>query len=133
MANETYNNVFVVSLNSDKVIEYHRERELNTRQIQDLHQVDTKLAQGIHIEGKFISDATAQEKAVFMANQLATALNEDNDTVVAISCSYLATRFPRLKQLKISMVNDQLSIELVNDKEYIEQTPIQFVPKEDLL
>ena len=133
MTNESDNNLFVVSLNSNKVLEYHRDRQLNTRQMDDLNLVEAKLQQGIHIEGKYIQSASAQEKAVFMANQLAIALDEDNDSLLAVSCAYLATRYPMLKQLKITTTKDKRSIELINDKEYTDQAPIQFVAKKDLL
>ena len=133
MTNKTNNTPFIVSLNSNKVLEYFRDRELTKKQIQDLEKAEQKLTRGIHFAGKFISSPTPQEKAVFMANQLAIALDEDNETAVAISCAYLATRYPDLKQLKLTNHEGRLSIELINDKEFSDQAPIKFVAKKDLV
>lgn len=126
-------NRLIVSLNSNKVLEYHRDRKLTSKQIQDLDKAEKKLAAGVHFAGKFISSPSAKEKAVFMANQIALALDEDNEAALAISCAYLATRYPDLKQLKLTTIEGQLSIELINDKEFSDQAPIKFIDKKDLI
>ena len=38
-----------------------------------------------------------------------------------------------LKQIKLTQVDTKLSIELINDKEFADQAPMNFVPKKDLL
>jgi len=126
-------NPLIVSLNSNKVLEYYRDRKLTEKQTQDLDKTDKKLAAGVHFAGKFIPSPSAKQKAVFMANQLALALDENNEAALAITCTYLATRYPDLKQLKLTTVEDQLSIELINDKEFSDQAPIKFIAKKDLI
>jgi len=133
MTSKTNNVPFIVSLNSNKVLEYYRNRELTDKQIQDLDKTEKKLNAGIHLAGKFVPSPSVEEKAVFMANQLALALDEDNEAVLAISCAYLATRYPDLKQLKLTTAEEQLSIELINDKEFTDQAPIKFIAKKDLI
>ncbi len=132
MTSKTNNTPFIVSLNSSKVLEYFRDRELTNKQIHDLEKAEKKLTSGIYFAGKFISSPSPQEKAVFMANQLAMALDEDNEAALAISCAYLATRYPDLKQLKLTNHEGQLSIELINDKEFSDQVPIKFIARKDL-
>lgn len=124
---------FVVSLNSTKVLEYFRERVISQSQVNDLNKIESKLDAGFTIDNKFISTPDSKDKAIFIANNLAAALEADNDSIAAVSCTYLATRYPDLLQLKISSINGYTSIELVYDKEYAEQTPIKYISKKDLL
>jgi len=123
----------VVSLNSNKVLEFIRDRQLTQRQINDLNKLDSKLDSGITFAGDFVQAPNSNDKAIFMANNLALALDTNNDSITALSCAYLATRYPELKQLKISSNNEHISIELVYDKEYTEQAPVKFVSKKDLI
>ena len=129
---EHASDLFIVSLNSNKVLEYYRERGLTKNQSADLNKMDTKLDHGINISGKYIESPNPQEKAVFIANQLVLALQSDNESILALTSAYLATRYPELKQLKVTTHEGKTSIELINDKEFIEQTPISFVPRKDL-
>jgi len=124
---------FVVTLNSEKAIEYFRDRPLSEKQQRDLSATDNKLKLGISISGEFIAQPTDQDKAIFMANILVNALDSDDETAIAISCAYLATRYIHLKQLKITTHEDRISIELINDQRYAEPIPIKFIPKKDLM
>ena len=124
---------FVVSLNSSKVLEYYRDRPLSKKQHRDLEATDTKLNAGILAGGRLIQNPSMEDKSVFIANQLADALDNDDEVAIAIACAYLATRFINLKQLKITTHEDRVSIELVNDKEFAEQIPMKFTDKKNLL
>lgn len=124
---------FIVSLNSKKVLEFTRDHQLNDKQHKDLKKLDQKLNSGITIAGKFIRSPNVNDKNIFIASNLVTALDTGNDSIAAISCAYLATRHPDLKQLKISTTEDQISIQLIFDKEFTEQIPIKFVAKKDLI
>jgi len=133
MKTETKPLPFVVSLNSTKVLEYFRDRVINQSQLDDLNKLESKLDAGFNIDGKFIDSPDVRDKAIFIANNLAAALIADNDSIAAVSCSYLATRYPDLQQLKISSNNGYTSIELIYDKEYTEQSPIKYISKKDLI
>ena len=124
---------FVVTLNSEKTIEFFRDRPLSQKQKEDLAATDKKLNLGITIAGEFISNPTDQDKAIFIANILVNALDNDDETAIAVACAYLATRNPYLKQLKITTHEDRISIELINDQLYADPIPIRFIPKKDLL
>lgn len=123
---------FVVVWNSKKELEYFRDRPLNQKQQDDIIATDKKLDLGFHIAGQHIPKPSDQDKAVFMANQLVIALDKNDEASIAIACTFLATKYTYLQQLKITTHEDRISIELINDKEYTEQTPIQFVSKKDL-
>ncbi len=123
---------FIVVLNKNKVLEYHRNRPLNDKQIDDLNKTDCKLSLGIQLGDQIIEHPTDSDKAVFMSIRLVEALNEDKDPIVAISCAYLATRFPLLKQLRATNDDHQISVELINDEEFSESTPLKFIDKKDI-
>ncbi len=124
---------FVVTLNSEKVIEYFRDRPLSQKQQDDLTATDKKLNLGIDLAGEFIQQPTDQDKAIFMANIIVNALNSDDETTIAVACAFLATRYIHLKQLKITAHEGRISIELINDQLYADPVPIRFIPKKDLL
>ena len=124
---------FVVTLNSEKAIEYFRDRPLGEKQHSDLAATDKKLDLGFNIAGEFIAQPSDQDKAIFMANILVNALDSDDETAIAVACSYLATRYNHLKQLKITTHEDRVSIELINDQRYAEPIPIKFIAKKDLI
>lgn len=133
MSEKLQSNPFVVTLNSVKTLEYFRDRELTDKQQHDLLAADEKLKRGIHLAGEFIQHPTDQDKAIFMANLIVNALNNDDDATIALACAYLASRYVHLKQLKISNYEDRVSIELINDQLYADPIPIKFIPKKDLL
>ncbi len=124
---------FVVTVNSEKTIEYFRDRPLSQKQQDDLAATDKKLNLGISIAGEVNKHPTDQDKAIFIANILVNALDNDDETTIALACAYLATRYIHLKQLKITTHEDRISIELINDQLYADPIPIKFIPKKDLL
>ena len=123
---------FIVVLNKNKVLEFHRNRPLNDKQIDDLKRADSKLSSGIQLGNQYIKQPTDSDKAVFMSIKLIEALCEDKDPIAAISCAYLATRYPLLKQLRATNEDHQISIELINDEEFSESTPLTFIDKKDI-
>ena len=98
----------------------------------DLNIIDAKLDKGFEIGGQKISHPSHQDKTTYAANVLLSALMEDNESTAAIFCSYLATRNPTLKQLKATTHDDRITIQLIYDKEYKEETSVQFISKKDL-
>lgn len=129
--NPTQTNLAVV-INSEKILEYIRSRELTPKQHDDLEKIRTKLDKGIRLSGTYIPEPNTQDKAMFMANMLIEALNSDDDTSAALACSYLATNYPDLKQIRATVHDDRCSIQLINDQEYQEEHKIDFISKKDL-
>lgn len=132
MAKDQSSNLVVV-LNSNKMLEYFRDRPLSQNQQIDLDAMDRKLDNGLKLGSRRINNPSPQDKATYVANLLITALTNEEESKVAITCAYLATRFGDLKQIKADMRSGgQLSIQLIFDQEYREAAPIKFIPKEDL-
>lgn len=122
----------VIVINSKKAFEYYRDRPLSRKQINDLEKAGHKLNQGLRIGREFIQSPTDADKALFIARQLVFAIQHDDDGRIAFLCALLACRYPQLKQLKISIREDQVSIELINDKTFVDQAPVRFISKKDL-
>ena len=131
MANDQQSNLVVV-LNANKVLEYFRDRPLSQSQLIDLETMDRKMNSGLQLGSRRINNPNPQDKATYVANLLVTALTNEEESKVAITCAYLATRFRDLKQIKADMHSGQLSIQLIFDEQYREAAPIKFIPKEDL-
>ena len=123
---------FVVVLNSSKELEYFRDRKLSAKQSADLEKIDARLNQGFEAGGQLIEHPTTEDKATFAANVLISALLHDNESNAAIFFSFLATRYPTLKQVKATTHDDRVTIQLIYDKEYTEETAVQFISKKDL-
>ena len=122
----------VVLLNSSKVLEYYRDRPLTVKQQADLDALDIKLDAGIELNHQHIANPSLQDKATFVANLLIFALLNEEEAKAALTCAYLATRFSDLKQVVANSHPDRLAIQLIYDEEYREQTPVHFVPKDEL-
>ncbi len=122
----------VVLVNSQKSIEYFRDRPLSRKQNEDLLAMEEKLDKGFKLGNQFIKKPSLQDKATFVANFLAAAIQRQEDANAALACAYLATRYGELKQIKVSNHDRGFSIQLIHDEEYREQVPLKFVPKTDL-
>jgi len=123
----------VIVVNNDKVLEYFRNRQLPEKQLNDLKTVDHKLQQGFHIADEFITSPSPQDKAMFVANLLISALHDDDEAKISLSCAYLANYYPDLKQVKANIHEDRCTIQLINDQVYIEESQIKFTPKDQLI
>ena len=71
----------VIVMNSEKVLEYFRQRSLSEHQTDDLDRIDAKLEQGFQVGGDFIKQPSAEDKAMFMANMLIHALTTKRDSL----------------------------------------------------
>lgn len=124
--------VLVVQLNGTPVLEYDRAKALSPKQRASLMMLDEKLDGGILLNGEFITQSSEQERVEFMAGHLVSALLEDDEGIAAASCAYLAKVLPDLKQVRASEKDGEVSIELIFDREYQEETHMRFVPLDEL-
>ncbi len=117
-----------VLLNGIAQLEYDREKALPPQQELYLDKMDQKMDEGIQVGDDVIPEPDLNQRAQFVAANLASAILSDQEASAAALCTYLATRLPDLKQVKISHGNDntaELSIELVFDEEYQKQISVQ--------
>lgn len=120
----------VVQVDGAVVLEYDRRKPLNQRQKEGLARIDEKLAEGFHLGVHSMTQPTPLEYTEFVASALIKALQNGNDAVAAASCSWLANRIPELRQIKAKTESENnISIELVFNRDYQPEQVIRFVPK----
>ena len=130
------NNILAVLLNGVAQLEYDRDKQLPPHQELYLEKMDTQMDEGIQVDNKLISNPDINQRAQFVAGNLADAILNDQESAAAALCSYLANKLPDLKQVKISQSssdgassasNNEISIELVFDEHYQQQVPVKFL------
>lgn len=119
--------IFVVLVNGESQIEYDRTKSLPEKQLEFLNIMDSKMSQGIVLNGTTIAGPDLVQRAQFVAMQLIAALIDSNDQLIAASCAYLANRLPDLKQLK---VDENYNFDLVFDEDYKNQVQVAFNPND---
>ena len=119
-------NIMAVLLDGIAQMEYDRDRALAKDQAQYLESMDTKMAGGITLGEQAIANPDITQCAQFVAQNLAHALKNDKGTMAMAFTSWLATRLPELKQVKMLEAEGGLNIELVFDEEYSSQVAVKF-------
>ena len=122
-------NYLRVSLNHVDVIEYDRGQRLPGHQRQFLDKMDQDMAQGFELGGEFIAAPDAMQRAKFVAMQLITALQAQQDGLIAASCAYLANRFPDMRRVKALEQGEQVMLELVFSEQDSNKVAVQFHDK----
>ncbi|MEE8379555.1 MAG: hypothetical protein V3R49_04215 [Gammaproteobacteria bacterium] len=130
-------NILAVLLNGVAQLEYNRDQQLPPHQALYLEKMDTKMDEGIQLGDAIIPNPDINQRAQFVAGNLADAILNDQESAAAALCSYLAKILPDLKQMKITQstnngeaennTNNEVSIELVFDEHYQQQVPVQFL------
>ena len=117
-----------ILLNGIAQLEYDRDKTLPPQQELYLDKMDQKMDEGIEAGDTIIPDPDLNQRAQFVAANLAHAIISDQEATAAALCTYLANRLPELKQVKLTNTdgeNSELSIELVFDEEYQKQISVQ--------
>ncbi len=121
-------NKMTVLLNRITQLEYYRDRPLPDHQALHLDKMDEKMEQeGILVGDTTIDNPDLNQRAQFVAANLAHAIKNDQEAMAAAMCTWLANRLPELKQVKIEEQGDEISINLVFDEEHGSQVPVQFI------
>jgi len=125
-------NIMAVTLNGVAQLEYNRNQALPAQQELYLDKMDQKMDDGIQVGHDFIDQPDLNQRAQFVAGNLAHAILSDNEAMCAALTAYLAIRLPELKQVKISNQSgdgqaNEVAIELVFDEEYQKQVAVQFL------
>jgi hypothetical protein len=121
-------NIMAVLLDGTAQLEYDRDKPLPAHQELYLDKMDQKMDEGIQVGDTTISSPDLNQRAQFVAGNLAHAILSDQEASASALCTYLANRLPDLKQVKITSTgenNNELSIELVFDEEYQKQISVQ--------
>lgn len=111
-------------LNGVAQLEYDRHKPLSEYQADYLDNMDRKMDNGIVLGEETLEHPDVMQKVKFVSGNLLHAMKADDEAMSAAFCSYIATRMPDLDQVRITDINDEVSIELVFDQEYRKQVTI---------
>ena len=111
-----------VELNGAQVIEYDRNVRLPGHQRQFLDKMDADMSEGIELAGQAISEPDPVQRAQFVAIQLMTALQDNEEGLIAATCAYLANRYPEMRRVVASEQGDNVSLELVFNAQQAQNT-----------
>ena len=118
----------IVLLNGEALFEYDRTKPLAENQRQYLDRMDQQMDEGITLGTEKIVKPDQQQRAQFVAFTLLSAIEQDNDAVIAAMNSYLAVRYPDLKQIKADTDknNRKVMFDLIFDEEHKNQVKVSF-------
>lgn len=118
----------VVLVNGEALFEYDRTKPLPENQRQYLERMDKQMDDGVKLGNETIANPDQQQRAQFVAFTLITAIQEDNEAVIAAMNSYLAVRFPDLKQVKADTdeSSGKVMFDLIFDQEHKNQVKVSF-------
>ncbi len=124
--------ILVAVINGDAEIEYDRSKVLPEHQQSYLDKMDEKMDAGIPSGPGNIFAPDQEQKALFVANQLMAAIDEDNEQLIAASMAYLAMRLPELKQVSRKEKDGKQEITLIYDRDYTPAQTVNFIKPEHL-
>ena len=119
-------NMMAVFLDGIAQLEYDRSKLMPDHQAAYLDKMDTKMDAGIFLDGEMIANPDLDQRTRFAAANLAAALKNNDESMAAAMCSYMAIRMPELKQVKIEDDDGEISIELIFDEDYRKQVAVDF-------
>ena len=106
-----------VLLNGEVQLEFHRDRAIPAKQREYLDKMDSDMDAGISIGGEQVANPDQNQRAQFVAVAMFDALMNNEEPLIAATCTYLADRLPDLKQVKAVQEGDEMVIDLVFDQE----------------
>lgn len=120
-------NIMAVLLDGIAQLEYDRDRPLPVHQAAYLEKMDARMDEGILVGQETIESPELNQRVQFVAGNLVHAFNTGDEQLAAAMCSWLATRLPDLKQVRIRSGDDgEVAIELVFDEDYRRQVAVNF-------
>lgn len=113
-----------VLLNGVAQLEYDRDVVLTEYQKAYLDTMDKKMDDGVTIDSKKVANPDINQRVQFVTANMINAMKEGNEGMVSALCTYVATRLPDLKQIKIDENNEEMTIDLVFDEDYKGQVKV---------
>ncbi|HIA07570.1 MAG TPA: hypothetical protein EYN73_00480 [Chromatiaceae bacterium] len=117
--------LFAVLINGVAQLEYNRASGLPDDQLAFLRRMDERMDAGITLAGDSIAAPDLSQKAQFVAMSLIQYIKAGDEAHASAFCSWLATRLPELKQLRVDDKDGQETFDLVFDREYKGQIGVE--------
>lgn len=121
-------NRMAVLMNGELQLEFHRDRAIPDKQREYLDKMDRDMDQGISVAGEQVVNPDQNQRAQFVAVAMFDALMNNEEPLIAATCTYLADRLPELKQVKAVQEGEEIVIDMVFDEEYQNQVKVEFNP-----
>jgi hypothetical protein len=120
--------LMVVLVNGAAVIEYDRSKPLSGKQQEYLDLMDQKMDTGIKLGSETVVTPSQQQRAQYVAFTLLSGIQNDDEALIAAMSSYLADRFPELKQVRADMDDkgEKIMFDLIFDQEHKNQVKVSF-------
>jgi hypothetical protein len=120
---------FVILVNDEAQLEYHRGKALSAQQRAYLERMDRQMDAGVPLGGVSIEKPDDLQRAQFVALQVLKGLQQGNEALIAAGCAYLARRLPDLTQVKARLVEGGFSVELVFNEPYVKEVAVELTPR----
>lgn len=105
-------------------LEFDRRKSLPAEQVEWLAQMDRKMDGGVVLEGQSVADPDLTVRARFVAANLASALAVGKDNLALALTTWLGSRCPDLKQVKITSGELGMQIDLDYENPYEGAKPV---------
>lgn len=95
-------NKILLLVNNQVAFDFDKVVTLEKNQLSFLDKMDADMAKGVKINGQSISEPDKNQRATFVVMNLIRALQQENETVVTASCSYIANRLPDIEEVHVN-------------------------------
>jgi hypothetical protein len=100
-----------IIFNGTPELEYDRDKSLQDHQLLYLDKMDEQMDTGITIGDMRVNNPDDNQRAQFVAANLAHAIKSNQEPAMASLCSYLAIRLPDVQQVIIDERDNGIEIE----------------------
>ena len=100
-----------IIFNGTAELEYDRDKSLQDHQLLYLDKMDEQMDVGINIGDTRVDNPDNNQRAQFVAANLAHAIKSNQEPAMASLCSYLAMRLPDVQQVIIDERGNGIEIE----------------------
>nr|CAA6829199.1 MAG: Unknown protein [uncultured Thiotrichaceae bacterium] len=108
-----------VVINDAPILEFDRSKPVPGQQKRYLDNMDSRMENGIELNGEFIAAPNASQRSQFVASSMVNALFAENYSLAVAMCTWLAERIPELKQVQvIGDPEGEMRIDLMFDRDY---------------
>ena len=104
-------------------LEFDHAKQVPQRQLEYLDDMDARMDGGVSLDGETIADPDIETRVKFVAQNMATALLEDNEGLAVAMCTWLGVRRPELQQVRISVGNLGVTVDLDYENPYQKPAP----------
>jgi hypothetical protein len=104
-------------------LEFDHAKQVPQRQLEYLDNMDARMDEGVSLDGETIPDPDIESRVKFVAQNMAAALLEGNDGLAVAMCTWLGVRRPELQQVRITVGNLGVTVDLDYEHPYEKPAP----------